>query len=53
MGDKLIPVNLGTGEVAVDIALGQDHSCVMLDSGGSKVCVGWGRGSKKPPHAIF
>ena len=39
MGDKLIKVNLGTGEFAVDMALGEEHSCVMLDSGGTKVCV--------------
>ena len=39
MGDKLIKVNLGTGEVAVDMALGEEHTCVILESGGTKVCV--------------
>ena len=39
MGDKLIVVNLGTGEVAADMALGEEHTCVMLESGDSKVRV--------------
>lgn len=39
MGDRLITVNLGTGETAVGMALGEEHSCVMLDSGGTK-CFG-------------
>lgn len=37
MGNNLIKVNLGSGEVAVDIALAEEHSCVVLKSGGTKV----------------
>ena len=37
MGDDLVPVDLGTGEVASDIALGKEHTCVLLSSGDVKV----------------
>ena len=37
MGDDLVPVDLGTGEVASDIALGEEHTCVLLSSGDVKV----------------
>lgn len=37
MGNNLIKVNLGSGEVAVGIALAEEHSCVVLKSGGTKV----------------
>ncbi|CAM9224093.1 unnamed protein product [Ascophyllum nodosum] len=39
MGDDLVPVDLGTGEVASDIALGKEHTCVLLSSGDVK-CFG-------------
>lgn len=39
MGDNLIPVDLGTGESASSMALGTDHSCVILESGDVKVRV--------------
>ncbi|CAM9224014.1 unnamed protein product [Ascophyllum nodosum] len=39
MGDDLVPVDLGTGEVASDIALGEEHTCVLLSSGDVK-CFG-------------
>ena len=33
-GANLVPVNLGYGRVAVDIATGADWSCAVLDNGG-------------------
>lgn len=37
MGDNLIAVDLGTGEVAAALALGDEHTCVLLASGDVKV----------------
>lgn len=37
MGDNLIPVNLGTGQVASELALGEEHTCMLLESGDVKV----------------
>lgn len=37
MGDNLIAVDLGTGEAASALALGEQHTCVLLDSGDVKV----------------
>lgn len=37
MGDNLVPVDLGTGEVAAALALGEEHTCVLLESGDVKV----------------
>ena len=39
MGDNLLPVDLGTGRTAVQIACGYDHTCVILDDGTVKC---WG-----------
>ena len=40
MGDNLVKVDLGSGEVPVDIALAEEHSCVVLKSGETKVGAG-------------
>lgn len=37
MGDNLIAVDLGTGEVASALALGDEYTCVLLASGDVKV----------------
>lgn len=37
MGNNLVTVSLGGGEVAADIALAEEHTCVVLKSGGTKV----------------
>ena len=39
MGNNLVKVSLGSGEVAADIALAEEHTCVLLNSGGTKVCI--------------
>ncbi|HMV65209.1 MAG TPA: hypothetical protein PKA64_00065, partial [Myxococcota bacterium] len=33
MGDALVPVNLGAGRTAVELALGTNHVCALLDDG--------------------
>jgi len=40
VGDKLLAVDLGTGETARQIALGERHSCALLNSGQVKC---WGQ----------
>ena len=42
MGDALPTVGLGTGRTAVDIASGDDHTCVILDNATVKC---WGDGT--------
>jgi len=41
MGDDLPAVDLGTGRSAVKVAVGEDHTCVILDNGDLK-CFGEG-----------
>lgn len=41
MGDKLLPVQLGAGRTAAQIALGNGFTCALLDSGDVKC---WGSG---------
>ena len=41
MGDALPSVQLGTGRTAVQVSVGDDHSCALLDDGTIKC---WGRG---------
>ncbi|HEX4982726.1 MAG TPA: fibronectin type III domain-containing protein [Ilumatobacteraceae bacterium] len=40
MGDALLPIDLGTGRVAVAISAGNSHMCAILDNGSLK-CWGW------------
>ncbi len=39
MGDALAPLNLGSGIKALKVAVGLDHTCVIMDDGGLK-CFG-------------
>lgn len=41
MGDNLLPVNLGIGRTALQVACGQMHTCAILDNHQVKC---WGRG---------
>ena len=41
MGDALLPVNLGTGRTALQVACGERHTCVVLDNHQVKC---WGQG---------
>ncbi|CAN0383720.1 unnamed protein product, partial [Pylaiella littoralis] len=41
MGDDLPTVELGTGETAVEVSAGSQHTCAVLSTGGVKC---WGRG---------
>jgi alpha-tubulin suppressor-like RCC1 family protein len=40
MGDNLPALDFGSGRTAVEMALGDSHSCAMLDNGATKC---WGR----------
>lgn len=40
MGDALVEVDLGVGELAVQVSTGEQHACALLASGGVKC---WGR----------
>lgn len=42
MGDNLLPVNLGTGRTAVEVAAGGSHTCALLDNASVKC---WGNGA--------
>lgn len=42
MGDNLLPVDLGTGRFAVELALGGSHTCARLDNNSVKC---WGNGA--------
>lgn len=50
MGDNLPAVDLGTGRVARDIAVGYDHSCAVLDNGQLKCWGGAGFGQLGIPN---
>lgn len=41
MGDNLPTVKLGTGETAVEVSTGSQHTCAVLSTGKVKC---WGRG---------
>jgi alpha-tubulin suppressor-like RCC1 family protein len=40
MGDNLLPINLGVGRTATQLAVGYAHTCAILDSGALKC---WGK----------
>lgn len=40
MGDDLHAVNLGAGRKAIQVAMGSNHTCALLDDGSAK-CWGW------------
>lgn len=37
LGDNLVPLDMGTGEVISEVALGEDFTCALLESGSVKV----------------
>lgn len=37
MGDNLVPVDFGSGEIVKEVALGTDFTCGLLESGSMKV----------------
>ncbi|KAG2497960.1 hypothetical protein HYH03_004221 [Edaphochlamys debaryana] len=43
MGDSLVPLDLGEGNTATQVALGWLHTCALLQPGGNVKC--WGRNS--------